>query len=200
MGKKKDTDLVAGFFGDNDLDWLDEDDSLDREVTGDELPIAVPPPPGGNTEPPPTIGSDWGNRITEAPKASPGLSSAPTLVFSSVDTLPPMPAPEIEAPPPVLKEPETLRAPPTTPPIDMFGAAPAVEETPEEQLETPKAPLPPEPTPFADFQPAAESTPFPDSLDAAESTAPDSEPAADSTPFPDFQPAAESTPFPDFQP
>lgn len=142
VAKKKDTDrnIEADFFGD-DLDWLDdESEQADASRPPPSMPVAPPPPP-----PPPTAGrtaqplspdqAAWANKVPEGPTDLKSIASAPTLVFSSVPTLPPEPAPDLG----------TRPEPPAEPPAPAGEPAaeePAAEEPPAEAA----APPPPEPT------------------------------------------------------
>lgn len=107
MAKKKKDDAAADFFGDDEMDWFDdEDDDVDESEEKspaepkETLPVAPPPPPpfkpAGADEGTvsPLQSEDWSNRVSDAPADAKALSSAPTLVFSSVPTLPPMDAPD----------------------------------------------------------------------------------------------------------
>lgn len=82
MAKKKhEKDAAADFFGDSDLDWLDDEEDDSAEAT----------------EP---------DKLSPTPIPAHKLSSAPTLVFSSVPTLPPTPSPLAQEPePPAPSEP-----------------------------------------------------------------------------------------------
>ena len=119
MGKKDERDAAADFFGDSDIGWMEGNDSLppvapdklppvppgtelpvQPEKTGEQLPIAPPPPPpvpAGQKTATPMLGNtdrdDWSDKVSEAPDELKKLASAPTLVFSSVPTLPPQPSP-----------------------------------------------------------------------------------------------------------
>ena len=102
MGKKEEEKkTAAGFFGDDeDLDWFDEDSEAipvpESEDDGPKMPVAPPAPtpfaPATNEK----KDSAWDDQVTEAPKPDQISGSAPTLVFSSVPTLPPQQAPELK--------------------------------------------------------------------------------------------------------
>ncbi|MCA9297931.1 MAG: hypothetical protein KDA28_02630, partial [Phycisphaerales bacterium] len=102
--KEKIDDLEADFFGDEDLDWLDDDDSevvekrkaraqLDVDQSGrGALPVAPPPPPifsgeSGTVVPRDQKEAEWAKKVTNAPLDPAQLSRAKTLVFSQVPTL-----------------------------------------------------------------------------------------------------------------
>ncbi len=108
--KKNEDDAAADFFGDDEMDWFDDEDDSEESpapapASEDEpketLPVAPPPPPpfkppgadGGTVQP--LASEDWSNRVSDAPADAKLLSSAPTLVFSSVPTLPPQAAPDL---------------------------------------------------------------------------------------------------------
>jgi hypothetical protein len=97
--REKSTDAAKDFFGDSDIDWLDDED--------ERMPVAPPPPPPLSTPPVKTAtplaagpSEEWAQKVSEAPADKKGLASAPTLIFSSVPTLPPMPSPMQDAPKP----------------------------------------------------------------------------------------------------
>ncbi|HHO50963.1 MAG TPA: hypothetical protein ENK18_08850 [Deltaproteobacteria bacterium] len=136
MAKKKDEkDATADFFGDSDLDWLDDEDEDSVEAARADRSA---PTPGLSPSPPPP------NK----------LSSAPTLVFSSVPTLPPGPSPLAREPEP---EPEPLPATVSmsvTPPLhdhSLEGAPPRGElplsELPTIEVEPPFPASKPSPGP-----------------------------------------------------
>lgn len=110
--KKHDQDAAADFFGDGDVDWMsDEEEAANgvassppsvppvpasRAPDSERLPVAPPPPPSVRTATPldGNIDPNWADKVTDAP-ADGGLAGAPTLVFSSVPTLPPQPTPHL---------------------------------------------------------------------------------------------------------
>jgi len=159
VGKKDERDAAANFFGDSDLDWMGEEDAsknlppappsvppgtelpVDPEKTGDQLPVAPPPPPpvpAGQKTATPKLGDpqgeDWSDKVSEAPEELKKLSSAPTLVFSSVPTLPPQPSPASKG------EVSTPSAPPDADEVDpdapMSIDVPATEEHSEADAPT----------------------------------------------------------------
>ncbi len=74
------------------------DDLGEPEKTGEQIPVAPPPAPPVDpsirtaTPLAPSTG-DWSSQVSEAPRDLSSLAQAPTLVFSSVPTLPPQPSP-----------------------------------------------------------------------------------------------------------
>jgi len=125
VAKKKKDDAAADFFGDDDMDWFDDDESEEGadEVSQETLPVAPPPPPPFQPTPGPTPldQQGWADRVSAAPSDGPALSSAPTLVFSSVPTLPPQIAPDLDGP-----------APPADPPTEDEDEPTSVEPKPPE--------------------------------------------------------------------
>ncbi len=96
MAGKDKNDLEADFFGDSNLDWLSDDDSS-GELSQETLPVAPPPPPHfDKTAKPLAEESGWANKVIPPPDGK-QLASQPTLIFSSVPTLPPQAAPDLDA-------------------------------------------------------------------------------------------------------
>lgn len=97
MGKKKDEDAAADFFGNDDVDWLDGDSQAFERTgePGESIKIAVM----DDEQSAPTDDAGWGSTIS--PPLDLGddaeISDAPTLVFSSIDTLPPQEMPDFAA-------------------------------------------------------------------------------------------------------
>lgn len=137
MAKKKDDlDVAADFFGDGDLDWMDDGTApggvprvppgsempISPESPSEQMPVAPPPPPpvppGQRTATPVMGGADagWSDKVSEAPPDLKKLSQAPTLVFSSVPTLPPQPSPA-----------QRSATPPPPPALDDDGPVPTEE-------------------------------------------------------------------------
>lgn len=149
MSKKKgDLDAAADFFGDRDLDWMAEGESVPvPEVQpGTEMPISPDvtseaPPVSTNQRTSTPLGED---RAPVAPADLKRLSSAPTLVFSSVPTLPPQPVPrrlgKASAPP--LAEAIDDEATEAIQPLPTTAA-----DDPTEQVERPAEPAPSEDPP-----------------------------------------------------
>lgn len=148
VGKKKDDKegLAADFFGDDD--WDDADDDSDEK---EHLPVA-PPVVSIEREPeaPKPLAPDaWGDKVTAAPLEAASLSSAPTLHFSAVPTLPPVDAQDTEVP---------------LPPEDMPTATAELPSVvPTEEAPRPVAPEPigepPGPTSASPPPPPALTTP-----------------------------------------
>lgn len=155
MGKKtRDSDIVADFFGDGDVDWLndDADEAPPAPARSDEASVAASP--AVPATPPARV----------AFEAAPSLGNAPTLVFSAVPTLPPIvensteetavaspPAAAVEAEAPVSPVEAQPEAPPALVPETASIAAESVAwAAPEEEVEVvavPLVPLPPSATP-----------------------------------------------------
>ena len=93
MGKKKDDDAAADFFGDENVDWLDaESEAFKKGKPGE--PLKVADAEGDEAD----LGEDagWAETISPPLDADAEISDAPTLVFSSIDTLPPQMSPFAE--------------------------------------------------------------------------------------------------------
>ncbi|MCA9493468.1 MAG: hypothetical protein KC621_26235, partial [Myxococcales bacterium] len=97
---KKDNDAELDFFGDSNVDWLSDEEDQTRAPTA---PPAPPPPPPDLVSAVPAAArageTDFPSPQVDA-KDRKALANAPTLIFSSVPTLPPMPSPLPKAPPP----------------------------------------------------------------------------------------------------
>jgi tetratricopeptide (TPR) repeat protein len=89
VGKKKDNDAAADFFGNDDLDWLEGESQAFKRPDGSEEPLKVAAldeeAAGGEED------AGWANTISPPLELGDNaeISDAPTLVFSSIDTLPP---------------------------------------------------------------------------------------------------------------
>ncbi len=163
MAKKKgeEKDAAADFFGDSDLDWL-EDEEDDGSSTRERLPVAPPPPPpfqgqARTATPLEEAPSEWRNQPDKK------LSSAPTLIFSSVPTLPPGPA--------LFDEAETESVPPQgrDPGVALDARQPVADiptsEQPTVEIELPKLAL--QAPPPEDVQDSIPTVLAPNELDDA---------------------------------
>lgn len=181
MAKKKhEKDVVADFFGDGDLDWL-QDDETESEASA-EPGIADTPRPNEQTRGP-----------TSTSTAKPG---APTVMFSSVPTLPPREeAPDPSPAPPPDGAPTPPGPPPFVPSPDMADTMPKTIEPESSAAFEPEVADPtgdPEPTqPFMEAPDV--SALLPPEADAPEvPDVPRTEPSPDPEPQPEPEPVAEA--------
>lgn len=124
---------------------VDSGDELGApEKTGEQIPVAPPPAPPVDpsirtaTPASPSNADGWSNQVSEAPKDLSGLAQAPTLVFSSVPTLPPQPSParKVSTPTPS----ERILVPPS-------GTEVAIDHSPAADEPPPDAPADPSAAP-----------------------------------------------------
>lgn len=108
-GKKTEKDLLSDFFGDDDLDWLDEEEQNARAAAAAETPVEAP------SEPEPDAPIAAAAPVEPPPPPPPPPTRAPTL--------PPQPAPELTG------EASAATSAPVEPvePESEFVAAPAEE-------------------------------------------------------------------------
>lgn len=85
MTKPKEGDIVSNFFGEDGMDWEDDESSQSQGP----LPVA----PAKGALPAALDAEGWGKRVSAAPTDPANLSSATTLVYSQLQTLPPIDSP-----------------------------------------------------------------------------------------------------------
>ena len=145
------------------------------EKTGEQIPVAPPPAPPVDpsirTATPAPGGDGWSDKVSEAPKDISNLAQAPTLVFSSVPTLPPQPSPASKPPKGPAPDADVDRPPtmevdePVEPPDDADAetveiAAPVGHGDLTEVAKAPEPPVSESDAVYGDAFPTAEEAPL----------------------------------------